>query len=120
MCTCAKKALEEARSYIKEVHFSRFGQMGYHLWNPKSHKIIKSHDVIFNEKKMHKTPIKDAKMSKVTFQDVNPPTHDGKRQVVQAPNVDQMVQPRTHIGSQQRTTMCMHGTWSRTPHAHSP
>lgn len=63
----------------------------YHLWDPKSPKIIRSHDVIFNEKKMHKTPIRDVEMHKLTFQDVNPPTHDDRRQVVQAPNVDQMV-----------------------------
>lgn len=29
------------------------GEMGYCLWDLESHKIIKSHDVIFNEKKMH-------------------------------------------------------------------
>ena len=66
--------------------------MGYRLWDPKSHKIIRSHDVVFNEKKMHKTPIKDVEMCTISFQDVNPSTCDGRRQAIQAPNVDQMVQ----------------------------
>ena len=86
--------------------------MGYHLWDLESHKIIKSYDVVFNEKKMHKTPIKDVKIHRVSFQDVNPPTHDGRRQVVQVPNVDQMVQPSSPTGSQQRandsSSICGH------------
>ena len=45
------------------------------------------------------TPIIDVEMHRVTFQDVNPPTHDGRRGVVQAPNVDQTVQTCTPIGS---------------------
>ena len=42
-------------------------EMGYRLWDYDSYKIIKSHDVNFNEKKMHKTSIKDVEMHKVTF-----------------------------------------------------
>ena len=30
------------------------GKMGYHLWDPEARKIVRSSDVIFNEKKMHK------------------------------------------------------------------
>ena len=70
--------------------------MGYHLWDLESHKIIHNHDVVFNEKKMHKTPITDVEVHKVTFQDVNPLAHDGRRQVVQAPNVDHMVYRYSH------------------------
>ena len=51
---------------------------------------------------MHKTPITYIEMHRVTFQDVNPPAHDGRRQVVLAPNVDQMVQPGTPTSSQKR------------------
>ena len=58
--------------------------------------------MVFNEKKMHKIPIKDVEMSRVTFQHVNPLAHDARRQVVQAPNVDQMVQPGTPTSSQSR------------------
>ena len=78
------------------------GEMGSCLWDPKSHKIIRSHDVIFNEKKMHKTRIKDVVMRRVTFQDVNPPVHDGRRQANQATNVDEMMQPGPPTGSQSR------------------
>ena len=66
-------------------------EMGYRLWDPKSHKIIRSHDVIVNEKKMHKTPIKDVEMRRVTFQNVNPLAYDGRRQAIQAPSMDQML-----------------------------
>ena len=51
---------------------------------------------------MHKTPIRDVEMCRVTFQDVNPPAHDGRRQVVQASNVDQMLQPHAPTSSQSR------------------
>ena len=30
------------------------GKMGYHLWDLEARKIVRSSDVIFNEKKMHK------------------------------------------------------------------
>ena len=79
--------------------------MGYHLRDREGKKIIRSHDVIFNEKKMHKTPIKHVEMCRVIFQDVNPPTHHGRTQVSYALNVDQMLQPSTPIGSQQRTNV---------------
>ena len=39
-------------------------------------------------------------MRRVTFQDVNPSTHNGGRQAIQPPNVDQMVQPNTPTSSQ--------------------
>jgi len=48
-------------------------EMGYHLWDPESKKIIRSHDVVFNEKLMHKSPVQDSDMRKVTFQDAIPP-----------------------------------------------
>ena len=38
----------------------------------------------------------------VTFENVNPLAHDGRTQVVQAPNVDEMVQPSTPTCSQSR------------------
>ena len=49
----------------KKCIFMGYGtsdEMGYRLWDPKSHKIIRSHDVFFNEKKMHKMPIRDVEM----------------------------------------------------------
>ena len=37
------------------------GQFGYRLWDPKTRTIVRSSDVIFNEKIMHKQPIKEVK-----------------------------------------------------------
>ena len=82
--------------------YDKSGKMGYRLLDPEGKKIIHNHDVVFNEKKLHKTPIKHVEMRRVTFQDDNPLAHDGRRQVVHASNVDQMVQPDTPSGSQQR------------------
>ena len=58
--------------------------MGYRLWNPKSHKVIRSTHVIFNEPKMHKKPIKEIEFRKVTFEDI--PTETQKSIIV--PSVD--------------------------------
>ena len=71
--------------------YGESGEMGYRLWDPETKKIIRSHDVVFNEKKIHKTPIKHVEMCRVTFQDVNPPLQDGRKQVVHASIVDPMV-----------------------------
>ena len=34
--------------------YGESGEMGYRLWDPEARKIVRSSDVIFNEKKMHK------------------------------------------------------------------
>ena len=41
------------------IGYGTEGEMGYRLWNPESHKVIRSSHVIFNESKMHKKPIKE-------------------------------------------------------------
>ena len=47
--------------------YGESGEMGYRLWDLECKKIICNHDVVFNEKKMHKTPIKHVEMRRVTF-----------------------------------------------------
>ena len=54
--------------------------MGYRLWNPESHKVIRSSHVIFNESKMHKKPIKEIEFRKVTFEDI--PTETQKTIII--------------------------------------
>ena len=58
------------------------GEMGFHLWDPESRKVLRSSDVYFNEDKMHKRPIKTVEIRRVVFQE------DGQvnnRQVANAP-----------------------------------
>ena len=50
------------------------GEMGYRLWHPKSCNIIRSSDVIFNESKMHKHPLREIEYRRVTFEDVTSET----------------------------------------------
>jgi hypothetical protein len=39
---------------------------GYHLWDYENHKIIRSRDVVFNEKVMHKDELQGKKQEKET------------------------------------------------------
>ena len=70
-------------------------EIGYHLQDPECNKMMHNHDVVFNEKKMHKTPIRDVETHRVTIHNVNPRVYDGRRQAIQALNVDQKMQPGT-------------------------
>ena len=49
--------------------YGESGEMGYHLWDPEARKIVRSSDVIFNEKKMHKQ-FREVETRKVSFQDI--------------------------------------------------
>ena len=62
------------------IGYGTEGEMGYRLWNPESHKVIRSSHVIFNESKMHKKPIKEIEFRKVTFEDT--PTETQKSIIV--------------------------------------
>ena len=46
------------------------GEMGYRLWHPESHKVIRSSQVIFHESKMHKQAIPEVEYRRVRFEDV--------------------------------------------------
>ena len=48
------------------------GQFGYRLWDPETRTIVRSSDVVFNEKVMHKQPNKEVEVRRVVFQDVTP------------------------------------------------
>ena len=37
--------------------YGESSEMGFRLWDPEARKIIRSHDVFFNEEKMHKKPV---------------------------------------------------------------
>ena len=52
--------------------YGESGKMGYRLWDPEARKIVRSSDVIFNEKKMHKQ-LREVETRKVSFQDIMPP-----------------------------------------------
>ena len=43
--------------------------MGFRLWDPESRKIVYSHDVFFNEEKMHKKPVQTVEIRRVVFQE---------------------------------------------------
>ena len=46
--------------------YGESGEMGYRLWDPEARKIVRSSNVIFNEKKMHKQ-LRDVETRKVSF-----------------------------------------------------
>ena len=85
-----RKNLDPKSKKCLFLGYGESGEMGYHLWDPEGKKIICNHDVVFNEKKMHKTPTRDFEICRVTCQGVKPLAHDGRRQAIQAPNVDQI------------------------------
>lgn len=45
------------------------GEMGHHLWDPQAHKVIRSHDVVFHEDKMHSQPTRVVEIRRVIFQE---------------------------------------------------
>ena len=49
------------------VGYGLDGQFGYRLWDPESRSILCSNDVVFNETKMHRKPVKEVEYHKVTF-----------------------------------------------------
>ena len=61
--------------------------MGFRLWYLKAWKIVCSNDVLFNEEKMHKKPIKIVEIRWVIFQEYEHVHKDvqfaGQRQVPQ-------------------------------------
>ena len=49
--------------------YGESGEMGFRLWDPEARKIVRSNDVFFNEKKMHKKPVQTVEICKVVFQE---------------------------------------------------
>ena len=88
------------------IGYGTEGEMGYRLWNPESHKVIKCSHVIFNESKMHKKPIKEIEFRKVTFEDI--PTETQKSIIV--PSIDDAPQEQAKSSSQalRRSTRMSH------------
>ena len=78
------------------IGYGTEGEMGYRLWNPESHKVIRSSHVIFNESKMHKKPIKEIEFRKVTFEDI--PTKTKNSIIV--PSADDAPQEQAKSSSQ--------------------
>ena len=54
--------------------------MGFRLWDPEARKIVRSHDVFFNEEKMHKKPVQTVEIRRVVFHEDG---HVHNRQVAQ-------------------------------------
>ena len=48
------------------------GEMGYRLWDPQARKVIRSHDVVFHEDKMHRQPERVVEIRRVIFQEEPP------------------------------------------------
>ena len=85
--------------------YGESGEMGYCLWDPKARKIVCSSDVIFNEKKMHKQPLKEMEMRKVSFQDVMPPIILPQRENVSLPSVQREGSSNDHSSRQEERTV---------------
>ena len=80
--------------------------MGYHLWDPEAKKIIRSHDVVFNEKKMHKQ-FREVETRKVSFQDIMPPIVLPRRANVESQSVQREGSSNDH-SSQQEERIVVH------------
>jgi hypothetical protein len=55
------------------------GSFGYRLWDPETHQVVRSSDVVFNESVMHKSADRPIELRRVTFSDVTTPL-DGPAQ----------------------------------------
>ncbi|MCO5600651.1 hypothetical protein L7F22_054766 [Adiantum nelumboides] len=51
------------------VGYGDSGKMGYRLWNPESHKLVRSNDVVFSESTMYKPPVKTVEIWRVIFEE---------------------------------------------------
>jgi hypothetical protein len=49
------------------------GSFGYRLWDPETHQVVRSSDVVFNESAMHKSIERPIEVRRVTFSDVTAP-----------------------------------------------
>ena len=49
--------------------YGESGEMGFRLWDLEARKIVRSHDVFFNEEKMHKKPVHIVDIRRVVFQE---------------------------------------------------
>ena len=76
------------------VGYGLDGQFGYRLWDPKSRSILCSSDVVFNETKMHRQPVKEVEYQKVTFSDVSSPMQSAQEPIV--PHIDNAPIERVH------------------------
>ena len=53
------------------IGYGQEGEFGYRLYDPQSKAVIRSSDVVFNESRMHKQPVKEVEYRKVIFSDVD-------------------------------------------------
>ena len=88
------------------------GQFGYRLWDPETRTIVRSSDVVFNEKIMHKQPIKEVEVRKVVFQDVTPSISVQKNNSTPMPNSPTNVHPYEDV---QNEDACVQPENSLTP-----
>ncbi|MCO5575173.1 hypothetical protein L7F22_028970 [Adiantum nelumboides] len=51
------------------VGYGDSGEMGYKLYNPETHKIVRSNDVTFSESAMYKAPVKTVEIRRVIFEE---------------------------------------------------
>ena len=80
--------------------YGESGKMVYCLWDPEARKIVRSSDVIFNEKKMHKQ-LREVETWKVSFQDIMPPIVLPRRANVESQSVQRKGSSNNDHSSQQ-------------------
>ena len=84
--------------------YGESGKMGYRLWDPEARKIVRSSDVIFNEKKMHKQ-FREVETRKVSFQDIMPPIVLPRRANVESQSVQREGSSNDHSSRQEERTV---------------
>jgi hypothetical protein len=68
-----KDDCRKVKSRSRKCIFLRYGphgSFGYRLWDPETHQVVRSSDVVFNESAMHKSTKRPIEVQRVTFLDI--------------------------------------------------
>jgi hypothetical protein len=72
-----RRKLESRSRKCIFLRYGPDGSFGYRLWDPETHQVVRSSDVVFNESAMHKATDRPIKLRRVTFSDVSTPLDGG-------------------------------------------
>jgi hypothetical protein len=68
-----RRELESRSQKCVFLGYGPDGSFGYCLWDPETHQVVRSSDMVFNESAMHKAADRPIELRRVTFADVPTP-----------------------------------------------
>jgi hypothetical protein len=92
---------------------------GYRLWDYENHKIIRSRDVIFNEKVMYKDPLQGKKQEKEKLE-YTVLDEITKKEIPKVPKNKNVQQQEEHVPETSTTVVKRSTSLSRPPERYSP